>query len=57
MSRTTLVCLLSLIVIGLPIVNIAYQIPQVFTFYLVASTTLFAALVTLLRMGTDTRGE
>ena len=44
------VCILALIVIALPIVNIAYSIPYVMFYYLVACGLLLAAVIKTMRL-------
>ena len=44
------VCVLALIVIALPIVNIAYPIPYAMAYYLVACGLLLAAVIKTMRL-------
>ena len=44
------VCVLALIVIAIPIVNIAYPIPHVMFYYLVACGLLLATVIKTMRL-------
>ena len=50
------VCVLALIVIAIPIVNIAYPIPHVMAYYLVACGLLLATVIKTMRLEPKARG-